>query len=554
MNTIFEYLSSGLSAIVPFIVLLGLLIFVHEMGHFLVAKFFGVRVEVFSLGFGKKLLQFKRGDTTYCISLIPLGGYVKMFGDDITAEIPEEAKKYSFTHKPVSQRIGIVLAGPMMNFFFAIFIFLIVALMGEQTKAPILGDIDQQSIAYQNGFRSGDKVLAAGSQEIKTWDEFVEVMTQAQGQNLGVKVQRTNSDQITEIQSIPVLIENPNILSLREKVGNIPGLSFSAKASVVGVMHNSIADKAGLKTGDIIKSVSGTPVKHLRELDNLLIAQQGQPIQLEVERYALLEDSKPELLKLSIPKAQFASMNGLGIEGSELYLAKIISDSPAEAAGLKAGDRIVKVNETTATTWDEVLQNVKTYAGSGAVKFQIQRQGEILEFEIIPKMTSHMNAQGGEENRFTVGIVPWAVPAIPEFVTIEYPSLGAALERGWNRTIEVSIMTVVSFIRLIENKISPKNIGGVISIGQAASETFKIGIPQFLQMMAIISINLFILNLLPIPVLDGGHLLFYTIEAIRGAPVSMRKMEIAQQIGLVLLMSLMVFSLFNDFSRVFGAW
>jgi regulator of sigma E protease len=120
------------------------------------------------------------------------------------------------------------------------------------------------------------------------------------------------------------------------------------------------------------------------------------------------------------------------------------------------------------------------------------------------------------------------------------------------KTWDVTAMTVLSFLRLIQNKISPKNIGGVISIGQAASETFKIGYVHFLQMMAIISVNLFVLNLLPIPVLDGGHLLFYSIEAIRGAPVSMRKMEIAQQVGLVVLMSLMVFALFNDFSRLMG--
>ena len=554
MDTIFGYLNSGLSAIIPFTVLLGLLIFVHEMGHFLVAKFFGVRVEVFSLGFGKKLFQFKRGDTVYCLSMIPLGGYVKMYGDDINADIPESEKRYSFTHKPVSQRIAVVLAGPLMNFFFAILIFLIVALMGEQVKAPVVGDIAAESVAYQSGFRSGDKILKAGGQEIATWDEFVQILTKGHGQSLTVDIQRANSDQTAAIVTNPVLVPNPSILSLQESIGEIPGLNTNAKASVVGVRKNSLADKAGLKTGDVIKAVAGVPVKYLRELDNLFVSLQGQPIEIEIERYENLEDPTPETQKITVGKAQFASINSIGIESSELFLAKIIPESPAQIAGLKAGDRISKVNDMVPAVWEDVLNTVKSYKGEGVIAIQVEREGKFENFEITPKMTEHMNSQGGEEKRFTVGIIPWAVPASPEITTLKMAGFGAALGRGFDRTIEISVMTVLSFWRLIENKISPKNIGGVISIGQAASETYKMGISQFLQMMAVISINLFILNLLPIPVLDGGHLLFYTIEAIRGTPVSMKKMEIAQQIGLVALMSLMVFSLFNDVTRVFGAW
>lgn len=554
MDTILGYLNSGLSAIIPFIILLGLLIFVHEMGHFLVAKYFGVRVEVFSLGFGKKILQYKKGDTTYCISLIPLGGYVKMFGDDVTASIPESEKKFSFTHKPVMQRIAVVLAGPLMNFFFAILIFLIVALMGEQVKAPVAGDIADGTYAHQMGFRSGDEILKAGGESVRSWDHLVDIMSKSHGQPLAVEIRRAHSDQISTLTATPQLVENPNILSAKSSVGDIEGLVFSAKSSVVGVKHNSIAAKAGLQTGDLIKSIAGTPVKYLRELDNIFVSLQGQPFDIEVERYDNIENPVAKNVKITIPKAQYASMNAIGIESSELFLAKIVPESPAEAAGLKAGDRIVQVNETVPQVWEDVLTNVKSYKGEGVLSLQVERQGNIEKFEITPRMTSHMTSQGGEEKRFTVGIIPWAIPAMPETKLIKYSGI-SSLARGFERTVDVSVMTVMSFVRLFQTKISPKQIGGVISIGQAASETFKVGISQFLQMMAVISINLFILNLLPIPVLDGGHLLFYTIEAVRGAPVSLKKMEIAQQIGLVALMSLMVFSLFNDISRVFfGAW
>ncbi len=551
---IIGFLQSGVSAIVPFVVLLGLLIFVHEMGHFLVAKYFGVRVETFSLGFGKKILKFKRGDTTYALSLIPLGGYVKMYGDDVTAEVPESEKAFSFSHKPVFQRIGVVLAGPMMNFFFAILIFFYVAMAGEQMRAPVVGDVVPDSAAYSSGFRSGDRIVKAGGQSLQTWDQFVHLMTENHGQSLQVEVQREGSDQLVTLQTTPTLTANPNLLSMDENVGDVVGLSNSGKASGVGIRANSVASKAGLQTGDFVRSINGHPIKYFREIENVLVSLQGQSIPMEVERFSTVEGTASKTLKLEIPKMAFSSMAVLGIESSELYLAKIVDKSPAQAAGLKDGDRIAQVNKVAPKRWEDVLSVVKGYSGEGVIAFDLDRGGQNIHLEITPKMTSQMNAQGGEDKRYTVGIMPWAFPAVPETTLVKAAGLGAGLVRGFEKTVEVTKMTALSFLRLAQAKISPKSIGGVISIGQAASETFKIGISQYLQMMAIISINLFVLNLLPIPILDGGHLLFYSIEALRGAPVSMRKMEVAQQVGLVLLMSLMVFALFNDFSRLLGSW
>ncbi len=551
---IFGYLHSGLSAIIPFIILLGLLIFVHELGHFMVAKFWGVRVEVFSLGFGKKIFKYKKGDTTYCISLIPLGGYVKMFGDELNAQISESDKSVSFTHKPVWQRISVVLAGPLMNFFFAIFIFFVVALIGEQMKAPVVGDVTQSSPAYEMGFRSGDRIVKAGGQNIQTWEQFVHMMTENHGQTLQVEVQREGSDRVEPLQAKPSLVNNPNILSTDEKIGDVEGLSSTSKASLVGIRSESVAAKAGLQTGDLIKSIAGRPVKYFREIDNMMVSLQGQPISIEVERFDMADTSKSKMVKIDLPGTQFASIRSLGIEASELYLAKVLDDSPAQAAGLRAGDRILTVNQTTPQRWEEILETVKSYQGDKPLSFEVERAGAVSKIDITPRVTSQMTSQGGEEKRFTVGIVPWAFPALPEMALIKADNFGTALLRGVEKTNEITKMTVLSFVRLLEAKISPKNIGGVISIGQAASETFKLGASQFLQMMAVISVNLFILNLLPVPVLDGGHLLFYLIEAVKGAPVSMRKMEIAQQIGLVVLMSLMVFALFNDFTRLLGSW
>src|SRR5437868_8423769 len=193
MDFIFNSLNSVFSTVVPFVVLLGILIFVHEFGHFIVARLCGVRVEVFSLGFGKKIFQYKKGDTNYCISIIPLGGYVKMFGDQPGADISEAEKKDSFTHKNVWQRISVVLAGPLMNFFFAIFIFFLVASIGEDFRSPIVGDIMADSKAFASGFRSGDKIISVNGAGVRTWDEFENKLADLHDTQALIDVRRAGS-------------------------------------------------------------------------------------------------------------------------------------------------------------------------------------------------------------------------------------------------------------------------------------------------------------------------------------------------------------------------
>lgn len=554
MDLLLNYIQQGFMAIFAFVLLLGILIFIHELGHFMVAKWCGVRVEVFSLGFGKKIFSFKRGATTYAISLIPLGGYVKMFGDELNSDISDEEKKFSFTHKPVFQRIAIVLAGPLMNFFFAIVLFSVVAGLGEEVRSPIIGDISPNSKAYAVGLRPGDQVLSLAGRPITTWDEFQKGLSQRIGQSVKAELKRTGFDGPIEAEITPESRANPNILSLDSLIGDVDGLTFFSKAPILGIRGGTRAEKAGLKTGDRIVKVNNVDVHHFRDLDPMLLPHQGSDVTLTIERDPDLDGKDPETVPLVVNFNSFSSVAVLGVESSELYLYKIIPGSPAEKAGLRTGDRILAVGSTTPLVWEEVLGSVKGYAGEGPLALKILRGNEEIAIQVSPEITSQMNLQGGEEKRFTIGIVPWIQLSTPELTMMKVTNPIQGIQRGFERTWDVTVMTVVSFIRLIQNKISPKNIGGVISIGQAAHETFKIGLPHFLTMMGAISVNLFILNLLPIPVLDGGHLLFYTIEALRGAPVSMRKMEIAQQIGLFVLMSLMVFALFNDVSRIFGFW
>ncbi|MFP5520217.1 MAG: RIP metalloprotease RseP [Bdellovibrionia bacterium] len=551
MEILLSSVSTLFSAIVPFVTLLGILIFVHELGHFLVARWCGVRVEVFSLGFGKKLLSYKRGDTTYALSLIPLGGYVKMFGEQNGDTVSEDERGVSFTHKTVWQRIAIVLAGPMMNFLFAIVIFFAIGLIGEDHRLPVLGDFKESSPAYQAGFRPGDFIKSINGQSVRSMEEvqkFLSLNT-LQDVTLSFEVERQFSKEVAKVDATFIGAQNPNVLSKFDFVARLEGFDAYTQGTTVGVKPNTIFASLGINTGSQILAVNNVEVKSWRELlFNLQAAKASEQLHLRIKNPGSEDIAE---LNLSSGAVDALTPEKLGFESSDLYLAAIVKGSPAEKAGLLKNDRITAINGKPILVWEDVLNEIRNSEGKTS-EFTITRGTETLVKTITPEMTTHMTIHGREEKRYTIGIAPMVNIAFPDTINIKADGLGHALVRGVERTWDVSVMTVMSFVRLFQGMISPKNIGGVISIGQAAHETYKMGLIQFLQMMAIISVNLFILNLLPIPVLDGGHLVFYSIEVLKGAPLSMRKMEIAQQVGLALLMSLMVFALFNDFTRLLG--
>jgi regulator of sigma E protease len=306
-------------------------------------------------------------------------------------------------------------------------------------------------------------------------------------------------------------------------------------------------------------AINGKSVTYLRELEPFMseayLAKNDESIKVEVDRAKDL-NATPEksevLLKKIEPKNVDNLLAEIGVEKPNLYIAHVVDKSPAEKAGIKSGDRLLTINDLAVADWDEVIAKVSGYAKNDPpLKVQVVRDGQNVPFEIAPEKTSLMTIQGQQRDRFTIGISPYVVPAQPIVFEKKVKNPLTALLRGIDRSWTITVMTGVSIVRLIQNKISPKNLGGVIAIGQAASRTFSVGLAHFFQMMALISINLFILNLLPIPILDGGHLVFYMLEAFKGGPISLRKMEIAQQIGLALLLALIVFTLFNDFSRLF---
>ncbi len=555
------------SYVVPLIIMLGVLIFVHELGHFLVAKYYKVRVEVFSLGFGKKLVSFRRGDTEYCISAVPLGGYVKMFGDDPSADISDADRQASFLHKPVGQRIAVVLAGPLMNLFFAFLLYTAISMIGEKAIFPGLGDIEPKSAAAAAGFRSGDTLLSVNeptgkTQKFATWTEVDKVIQANPDSKLDFSVQRADGN-VEVVSAVPKLIPNPFILGFKKEVGGIEGLSFMSRSSTIAVSSlEGPAGKAGLRTGDTITKIGATPLQKWREL---LVAAGTFADQSEVTitvQRGLLESflnegSEPKTLefKVAVPasakgKTGLDALKAMGFDDPELYLASVEKGSPAMKAGLLPGDLLQSIDGKPVAKFEEVMSAIRTFKGDSSLQFSVLRDSKPVEISVVPNVKKRMNGNGQEESRFEVGIRPMIIDDNVKTVDLTTGNILEAVERGIVRSAETSGQVMMGLVRLFQGEVSSKNVGGFLSIGQMAKTSWGRGASDFLFAMAMISINLFILNLLPVPVLDGGHLIFYTIEAVRGAPLSMQKMEFAQRIGAALLVGLMVFALFNDVSRI----
>lgn len=533
---IFELLNSAYSNIVPFVLLLGILVFVHEFGHFIVARWCGVRVEVFSLGFGKKILSFKRGDTTYCLSLIPFGGYVKMFGEQGGDVVPEDQRHVSYTHKSVWRRIAIVLAGPLMNLLFAIIVFSGISYFGEETRAARIAEVQAGSVAEKSGLKAHDKIISVNGKSVRSYEEFQIALNQKQGQETNLVVQQDNESERT--LTAPVIsIKNPNIFSTESMIGQVEGILPYAKGSLIAVKPDSLAHRIGFRTGDEIIKIDGTKATTWASLSVLANGKSHEVI------LASNKTIQIESQKLS------ENLESFGIEEPDLYLDQVVADSPAFKADIMAHGKITAINSEPIKSWDQVLNTIKSYDGKDAISITVLRDGAELVKKVTPQVTSQMTPQGKEDRRYTIGIVPMVNYTNPEVVKVAEDSIFAALVKGTKRSYDISAMTLISFVRMFQGEVSHKNIGGMISIGKAAKDSYAMGVQPFFITMGILSISLFILNLLPVPVLDGGHLVFYTIEVIKGSPLSLRKVEIAHQVGFALLMGLMVLALFNDFTK-----
>jgi len=422
--------------LVYFLIVIGILVFVHELGHFIMAKRAGVRVEKFSLGMGPKLFGYKKGDTEYVISALPLGGYVKMAGenpDEETTGAPDE-----FQSKTVWQRAKIAASGSLTNIAVAFLLMPLVFMVGTYTMgSPRVGAVVKGSPAEQAGFMAGDTI------------------------------ERINGKAITEWEKVEMLIAvNPD--------------------TTISVA----IDRNGEK-----KTLVLTP-------------------QLDPEHNIGTSGFYPSL---------------------SAEVGRLRPGLPAEKAGMKIYDKILAVDGTTVYYWNQFSTMVKE-SGGKKLSLLIEREGKRMTIEVTPIM------DGG---RYVIGIEP--------YVRLDFKKYGflESVQLGFTKTLEIADLTFITLKKLLTFSLSIKTLGGPVMIAQMSGQAAAAGLSAFIALMATISLSLGILNLLPIPVLDGGMLLFLAIEAVRKKPLSRKVMEVSQGIGAALLITLIVVVSYNDVMRMF---
>lgn len=442
-----------------FIAAIVLLIGFHEYGHFIVARKLGVKVEKFSIGFGPSLFSWrgKDGEVEYVLAAIPLGGYVKMLGENPYEQVEEgqgkivlseEDKKRAFNRQPVWKRAAIAAAGPGFNIIFAIVAYMIVGWMGHQVLPPVVGLVNPSSEAELLGFRVDDRIVSVNDKTIGSWQAFEE--------------------------------------SLKLNAGS---------------------------DADIIISRNGQ--------DKIMRAALAQP-----DEDVFLIDVADTVLGV-----------GLGID---ILIESVSADSPAEQALLQSGDQILGVDGKAVKSVHGLIEVIGKHANQ-SVSLQVLRGRSQLQLQVTPR--------SDDAGRGLIGVRLSAKPWVePEW---QRKNLIDGITYGFVRTWEVTLMTGEMFKRMVTSSISADNLGGPIAIAQMAGSTAEHGLVYFVMFLAFFSVNLAILNLLPIPVLDGGMLCFLAIEQLRGKALSPEILMRFQMVGMLLIMSLMMFAFYNDIMRLF---
>jgi regulator of sigma E protease len=446
-----------MTTLISFVVVIGVLILIHELGHFAVARLAGVGVERFSIGFGPVLWRYRGPETEYCLSAIPMGGYVKMMGDE---ENPLEGggggpvdPARAFHAKSLPVRFLIVFAGPGMNFVLAAVIFaLVFTTLGRPVLPAVVGRVEADGPAARAGLTPGERIVAVDGRPVQYWDQVLRALQEGAGRALTVTVAGPGGQR--EVQLAPRRVTSRDIF--------------------------------------------------------------GDP------REAWDVGARP-----LIPPV----------------VGEVMAGFPAAEAGLRGGDRITALEGRGVTTWDELAETIQRRAGQPTA-LTVRRGEETLTVTVTPRAVRDRGPDGTETEVGRIGISP-----APATATVRSSPV-AALGEGVVRTAEVTALTVVGLYKIVVGQLDRSNIGGPIQIAVAAGEQARHGVASLAFFTAVISVNLAVLNLLPVPMLDGGHLLFFAVEAVLGRPLSLRKREVAQQVGFALLMLLMVFAVYNDLSRM----
>ncbi|MBI4741996.1 MAG: RIP metalloprotease RseP [Betaproteobacteria bacterium] len=452
-------MGSFLYTLAAFAIVLGVLIVVHEYGHYLVARWAGVKVLRFSVGFGRVVWSRRvgRDGTEWALGIVPLGGYVKMLDEGEGGVAPEDVAR-AFNRQSVYRRMAIVAAGPSANFLLAILVYWGVFWHGTAELKPILGTPVAASAAARAGVENGELVLKVAGEDVHTWQEMRwELLRRAVDQeSVSLEVINARSE---------IALRRIDLSSVRESGWEADSL-----------------EKVG--------------VRFFRP------------------------DIKP-------------------------VIGKVTPDSAAAIAGLRAGDEIRSVGGAVIESWGSFVEAVRESPGK-ALALEVVRDGQRLPLQITPASVSD---QGRAIGRIGAAVAGGGTPR-SELVTLVRYGPVTALGKAVRETWEKSVFSVAMIGKILTGEVSWRNLSGPVTIADYAGQSAKLGFDYYLKFLALVSISLGVLNLLPIPILDGGHLLYYTAEIIKRAPLSERTMEIGQRIGMALLLILMVFAFYNDINRL----
>ncbi len=444
-----------LSYIPAFAALLGIVVVIHELGHYWVAKWCGVKVLRFSVGFGKPLVSKRVGpdQTEWALGAFPLGGYVKML-DEREAPVAEHELHRAFNRQSVSKRIAIVVAGPLANLLLAILLFWGLFIVGVAGPQPILGDVEKGSAAQASGFVPGEKIVAVEGDPIKTWQEVGWAFTTRLGR-----------------ETIAVITEDSG-----------------------GTQRERIIEMVGVNDRDLESDVLG---------------------------------------KLGLQRVR-----------PGVQIVEVMPDSPALRAGFLAGDEVISIAQKKVTSGAHQFIGVIQVNVGNALQVEVKRQGRLIQLSVVPEINRDRSSK--------VGVIGAKVGDVdqPQMRAFARYSLPLAFTKAVAKTWDMSWLSLKSLWRMLTGEMSIKNLSGPVTIANYAGQTAQMGLIQFISFVAVISISLGILNLLPIPLLDGGHLMYYIAEIIKGSPVSERIMEMGQQVGLALLLGLMAIAFYNDINRL----
>jgi len=536
-----------------FVVLVSALIFVHELGHFAWAKVFGVKVITFSLGFGPKLLRFRGKETEYCIGLIPLGGFVKMLEETTNDPVLPEERHRTFESQALWKRILIVVAGPAMNLVFPIALYFSVFMGQKQLLPPTVGVV-LPGHAADGKLVPGDRILAVNGTEISTFAELSRIVRKNPGRELELRVFRDYG--YVDVTITPEETVERYELDIVERVGRL-GILPSLPRAVIGVPDpDSLAYRAGLRTFDMVTQVGGRPIERFVDLEAAFRDNHGENTPVTYLRPQPIVGALGGLADMAVFEAKVANLAPdptpgdlyarTGIELADLYAA-VVPDPALRQAGLMPGDKVTDLDGEPLAAWSTFREHLLDAPDQPHTLGWV-REGRRMTGTIQMRREQWEDEYGQHFDRYVMRTQHW-IPFAPEQL-IENPApLRYALRSAIEETTDVMRFISIGILRLVEGRISLSSLSGPITIYDVAGEAGARGTDYFVWVMALISINLGLLNLLPIPVLDGGHLLFLAIEAITRRPVPLRVREVASLVGMSFLFLLMGVAFKNDVER-----